>query len=656
MTKTQLIDTIVIMIGGVAVAMILGKTAPLPMYAAFIAAGIAIGVATGCILRKMPGIEGSDDRAVPHGGPGPAHHEHTFFPMLRESFAQASFRHFVAVFFAVVFVSSVTRNFILVYSRQVFAQSDSMVTYLTVAGNFGNMVVFMLIKFFVDRIGAKPIYVICTLTGLVSLLPMVIAHPGLVGTKSFLFLAILFFLVNFGFLGAEGIARTYFLAMVPQKHMMDMGIVYYFVFGLGGAGGSFLAGVFLDILANFGMTPTLSFRLLFGVLAVLLLVVFVSQKWLVPLGSLPLTTALGVLFSPRDIKAIALLDRLNKTKGSQEEQDLLEQLHDAPSTLAIHGLLERVKSPQLAVRLEALHALEAQSALTSEAETALLDDLEHNPFTTAYLSARILGAHGATAAVPLLRALTLSTDSMLAGEALLALARLGDQIYRPAAERLVTDTDNPRLKLMGATALGIFGSPNSVSTLLGLLEDKDPPPYLREEITLAMAQILGMEDDFYPLLTRLRQDSTLAATLASDEAEVTIERFLTINGGKKRILRHAAADPVLAAQAAAVDTLMAAVSRYILLNDGVPLACLLERLPDSIFDAHPLQGGDRGGQILRFIFTQTVLMEDLSSFDRLRLLICQWACRLLRLWTAETARKNNEFALHTSPINDILNE
>jgi hypothetical protein len=351
------------------------------------------------------------------------------------------------------------------------------------------------------------------------------------------------------------------------------------------------------------------------------------------------------MFSPRDIKAIALLDRLDKTKGSLEEQDLLEQLHDAPSTLAIHGLLGRVKSPQLAVRLEALHALEAQPSLTPEAETALLDDLEHNPFTTAYLSARILGTHGVTAAVPLLRGLSLSTDSMLAGEALIALARLKDQIYRPAAERLVTDTDNPRLKLMGATALGIFGSPNSVSALLGLLEDKDPPPYLREEITLAMAQILGTEDEFYPLLVRLREDSTLAATLANDEAEATIEHFVTINGGRKRITRHAATDSVLAEQAAAADTLMGAVSQCMLLDDGAPLARWVENLPDPI-----------GDPILRAVFVQTVLTEDLSSFDRLRLLICQWACRLLRAWADETARKNNEFTLQYSPISDILNE
>jgi HEAT repeat protein len=527
----------------------------------------------------------------------------------------------VAVFFAVVFVSSVTRNFILVYSRQVFAQSDSMVTFLTVAGNLGNMVVFMLIKFFVDRIGVKPIYIIATAIGLVSLLPVAFLPPSVVGAHAFLFLAVLFFLINFGFLGAEGIARTYFIAMVPQKHMVDMGIVYFFVFGLGGAGGAFFAGFFLDILSNFAVTPTLSFQILFGLLAVLLFAVLIAQKWLVPLGSLPLGTALGVMFSPRDIKAITLLDRLNKTKGSLEEQDLLEQLHDAPSTLAIHGLVDRVKSPQLAVRQEALHALEAQPSLTAEAETALLDDLEHNPFTTAYISARILGTHGVTAAVPLLRDLTLSTDSMLAGESLIALARLNDQIYRPAAEKIFTDTDNPRLKIMGATALGIFASPNSVTTLLGILEEKDPPPYLREEITLAMARILGTEDDFYPLLMRLREDPTLAATLAKDEVEATLEHFLAIHGGRKRITRHAASDPVLAAQTAAADTLNSAVSRCMLLNDGAPLARWLERLPDPI-----------GDPLVRTVFAQTVLAEDLSSFDRLRLLICQWACRLLRTW------------------------
>jgi hypothetical protein len=290
-----------------------------------------------------------------------------------------------------------------------------------------------------------------------------------------------------------------------------------------------------------------------------------------------------------------------------------------------------VKSPQLAVRQEALHALEAQPSLTSEAETALLEDLELNPFTTAYISARILGTHGVAAAVPLLRDLSLSTDSMLAGEALVALARLNDQIYRPAAERIFTDTDNPRLKIMGATALGIYGSPNSVTTLLGILEEKDPPPYLREEITLAMARIVGTEDDFYPLLMRLREYPTLAATLAKDEVEATLEHFLALHGGWKRIARHAGTNPVLAMQAAAADTLMDAVSPCMLLDDGAPLARWLERLPDL---PPSLKGGvAEGFPILRTVFAQTVLMEDLSSFERLRLLICQWACRLFRPWT-----------------------
>jgi hypothetical protein len=162
--------------------------------------------------------------------------------------------------------------------------------------------------------------------------------------------------------------------------------------------------------------------------------------------------------------------------------------------------------------------------------------------------------------------------------------------------------------------------------LLGLLEDKDPPPYLREEITLAMAKILGTEDEFYPLLVRLREDSTLAATLANDEAEAAIEHFLSLHGSWKRIARHSGTNPVLAMQAAAADTLMGAVSQCMLFDDGAPLARWLENLPDPI-----------GDPILRIVFAQTVLFEDLSSFDRLRLLICQWACGLLRTWTEETA-------------------
>jgi HEAT repeat protein len=60
-----------------------------------------------------------------------------------------------------------------------------------------------------------------------------------------------------------------------------------------------------------------------------------------------------------------------------------------------------------------------------------MTDLINNPYTTAYYSTRILGTHDCTAAIPLLRELVTSEDYMLAGEAIVALARLKDEAFHP---------------------------------------------------------------------------------------------------------------------------------------------------------------------------------------------------------------------------------
>jgi hypothetical protein len=328
--------------------------------------------------------------------------------------------------------------------------------------------------------------------------------------------------------------------------------------------------------------------------------------------------ALEVMFSFRDLRAISILDRLNKTRDSHEEEQLLGALHDTPSKLAIKGLLERARSPRLAIRLESLRAMEALETLNEAAEKALIDDLINNPFTTAYISARILGNHGCFAAIPLLRELATSRDYMLAGESMIALARLGDEAFRPQMERIILKTKNPRLKIMGVEAFGIYGSPNSLSVLLDILRGADPPPYLRDEVTLAMAAILDTQNQFYPILARYLEDQAIAPALAMDEAESAYEFYISSHGhakGRKK-------DPQFAFFVKQAKALPAAVSAFIRDKNGAPLSRWILELPDDMAHA-----------VVQIVLSEAVLDDELSAFNRLRLLIIHWAAHELRLWT-----------------------
>jgi HEAT repeat protein len=608
MTQIQIINSATGMFSSFALAVLLGRDPPLILYAVILLLGIVTGVTSGVMVRDIPEPPMEKD-----GG------QKKFSHVFRESLTQPGIKLFVIILFFLALVSGVSRAFLVVYSREIFSQSDGMVSLYTVFGGLGNLVIGMVIKFLVDRIGAKPIFIICVITGLASMIPMVFFPSGAVSniTTAVLFLSFLFFTMNFGFLGAEGIAQTYFLGLVPLHLMLDMGIIYFFIFGVAGAGGSFAAGLLLDIMTGIGIPNFMAFKILYAILIGLTVLVIVLQRRLTPLGALPLRGALEVIFSFRDLKAITLLDRLNKTSDSQEEEALLGRLHESPSQLAIRGLLVRARSPRLAIRLEALRAMENLKDLGEDAERALTEDLVNNPYTTAYISARILGTHGFSAAIPLLRELTSSEDYMLAGEAILALARLQDETFRPHIEALILKTPNPRLKIMGVEAFGIYKSVNSIGVLLDILRSADPPPYLRDEVVLALASILDIQNLFYPVLVRfLEQPPGSAAALAVDEAEAAFEFYKSgplrrrdyKNPGLKKIADHA-------------RNIQAAIGAYVRDGDGHALSGWILDIP-----------GEYSNPVVQVILAEAVLDSDLGALPRLQLLISYWAAQALRRW------------------------
>ncbi|GHU07909.1 MFS transporter [Spirochaetia bacterium] len=605
-TQIQIINSGVALVCSLAIAIVLGRNPSLTVYAILLGIGIAGGVLSGALVLKIP--EPQDET----GG-----HSISFFGIFREAFSRQPVRHFIIILLQVALVSGVARAFIMVYSREIFHQSDGMVSLFSVFGGLGNLVIGLSIKFLVDRIGVKPIYIICMALGLVSMAPILFFPAGMAGNQvmAAIYLSFLFFIMNFGFLGAEGIAQTYFLALIPPELMLDMSILYFFVFGVAGAGGSFMAGLFLDFISVAGVSQFMSFKILYGVLIAMAVCILIMMRRLVPLGSLPLRGAVGVLFSFRDLKAITLLDRLRKSTEAGEEEALLGALHDTPSQLATKGLLDRATSPRLAIRQESIRALETLETLSGDAEKALMDDMINHPFTTAYISARILGNHGCSAAIPLLRELSVSGDYMLAGEAIIALARLNDEAFRPQIEEIIIKTRNPRLKIMGVEAFGIYGSPASLTVLLDILRFADPPPYMRDEVVLSMSSIIGVEKKFYPLLVRFLENESDLATLIMDEAESAAEFYRTNRKGRKTERGQTGREKLNQTAAEFLPSVVA----YNQEKNGAALSRWIMDLPIELSNT-----------LVQVVLSEALLDDELDSFDRLRLLIVHWAARQLR--------------------------
>jgi len=611
MTQIQIINSATGMVSGFAIAILLGREPPLFLYSIIMTAGIVCGITSGLMIRKVPEpISETKTEKV------------RLTAIFREAFSQPAIRLFLVIFMIVAMVSGVSRTFLVVYAREVFYQDDGMVLLYSVFGGLGHLLIGMMVKFFIDRIGAKPLFIICVLIGLVTMIPIVLFPRTAIDnlTMAILFLAFLFFMLNFGFLGSEGIAQTYFLGLVPPAKMLDMGILYFFVFGIAGAVGSFLAGLLLDTLMFIGLSPFVSFKILFAVIIALTGIAVFMQRKLTPLGALPLAGAVKVMFSYRDLQAISLLDRLDRSQDFQEQEQLLDALHRNPSQLSIKGLLDQAKSPRLATRMEAIRALERLDRLNEAAEKALVNDVINSQFTTAYISARTLGNHGYTPVIPILRELVSSTDYMLAGEAMIALAKLRDSAFWPQLEEIIVNTQNPRLKIMGVESIAIYRSPDSLNVLIGILKDANPPPYLRDEVVIAMSEIVGIQNQFNRSLVRFLAEPALAPALAMDAADTASEFFASsLGSGRSR--------GKLAPIAKQAEGIRAAVSALVQNDDPAPLSDWIRELPASTFSDRP------SFKTAQSVFSQALLDTEAVSHKHLQLLISHWAAHQIREWT-----------------------
>jgi hypothetical protein len=173
---------------------------------------------------------------------------------------------------------------------------------------------------------------------------------------------------------------------------------------------------------------------------------------------------------------------------------------------------------------------------------------------------------------------------------------------------------------MGVEAFGIYASPNSLSVLLDILRVADPPPYLRDEVVLAMSAILDTQNRFYPVLVRFTEDPSLTATLAQDEAEAAFEFYNSNLGGRRRGRKNTE----FALIAKHAKSLQAAVSSYVRDNRGAALARLILEMPS-----------EAAGGISRIVLSEAVLDDELVSYNRLKLLIVNWVCHEFILWTRE---------------------
>ncbi len=256
------------------------------------------------------------------------------------------------------------------------------------------------------------------------------------------------------------------------------------------------------------------FRTYFLFLEVFFIFIIVLISRMENLGAYPIRDVLAVIFSPREIRTISLLKRLDRSRTISEEKRTIRALAASKSELSVQDILQKLKSPRFTIRKEALTTL-STLPIDERVVNALISEVKNHSFTTAYLAADIIGKRRIKQGIPILRKQLHSKDYFLSGNCMVSLARLNDRESLPIIEDIVKNTNNSRLIVYGAVALEILMDPHTISTLLSKLTEKNPP-YMRDEIILSISSILGFGKWFYPIYISFLERSTIGISHLKD--------------------------------------------------------------------------------------------------------------------------------------------
>lgn len=533
--RLSLINNATGLIATALLAILLGIQGGLQTYNLVLLIGIVAGFISCVLLYKLP------DPAV-HQNPEGIQPK-SFFPHFFEAMREKNFRLFLLSYLIIGLGIGMARPFIIVYCKKVYEQSDSMVTLFTVFSSIGALFMGSIMRLVIDRLGAKPLYIIFASVSLFSLIPAVIS-PG-IGTVIFpiIFLCLLSAATNMGFAGQENAAQTYFFGMVSKEALMDLSMLYYFILGGTGAIGAVLGGSFLDLLEMYGFSSLVSFRLFFVVSALIISAGILIQRRLLDLGSYRVRDTIAILFSPRDMRALTLLRKLDANEDPEEESGIIAELGEVASDISIEGLIDHLSSPRFAVRYEALHSVASLEKLNAKTRDALFYELEHGTFSTASLAARLLGQFRVQQAIPKLYQALKSPDYRLSGEAMLSLAHLGDSRGQILISEVLLTATNPFLLIRGVQAMEEYGTTASIPLLLHLLRNENLPAHVAEETLLALSCLMGIQKKFYYAFEMYVKDRKKADFILQETLEEYFERAKAEDVTLKKIISDFIRDP-----------------------------------------------------------------------------------------------------------------
>ena len=315
-----------------------------------------------------------------------------------------------------------------------------------------------------------------------------------------IFHAGLIFLLN----GAAGMGSPmalnhYFLNAISEKDRISYSLFISMISGsIAGFLSFFVGSGLLRYIPAFGYSGLAVFKIYFGIIVFLLAGFFVVLMTLEKLKDWKVGKLLGLAFAPRDIRALLLLNKIDKADSEVQELKAIKRLKDTRSAMSADKILSYLETPKYLVRINALLALN-ETPFNSKVKKRVMEELKYGTYTTAPAAAMILGGRKIMEAVPLLREKLDSDNIYLVGRTMVALTQLEDKESYDKIKEIFINSDNQFILISGAAALTIMGNPEALKLLLNKTLQDNIDHSVRAEIYSAIAEIGGIGDEFYKL-------------------------------------------------------------------------------------------------------------------------------------------------------------
>ncbi len=411
--------------------------------------------------------------------------------------------------------------------------------------------------------GPRPVMLIAFSLLLASALLWIVAPA-----EFSIFHAGLIFLLNgVAGMGTPMALTHYFLNVVSEKDRISYSLFISMISGTIAGLFSFVVGSgLLKFIPMFDYSGLMVFKIYFGIIIFLLAGFFAVLTTLEKLKDWEVGKLLGLAFAPRNMRALLLLSKMDKTGSEAQELKAIKRLGNTRSEMSADKILSYLETPKYLVRIKALWAL-YETPFGDNVKKRVMEELKYGTYTTAPTAAMILGGRKIKEAIPLLRKKLDSENLYLVGRAMVALIQLEDKHSYSQIKNIFIKSENQIILISGAAALSIMGDSESLKLLLDktLLDNMDHS--VRAEIYSSIAEIGGIGDEFYKLfklyfskkdlqnplciaflesICKEPMDNVFIAMLdefnESDKSEKIIEYIINQAKGSSRIVLHVITD------------------------------------------------------------------------------------------------------------------